>query len=229
MTCRDLDLYNHSTYNIFSQLGIDLRDKKIIHIGAHDGLEAGIYKHMGVIRADFIECNKFIFPKLLERLEDYPNYHAHFIALSDKDNNYKTYYSYRNITDGASGFYLPDKMFDHIKDCPLTGDQWEVGCMTYDTYSEDKALPTDYALLNIDVQGEELNILKSAKSLLNQKTLEWIYCETSNFSCYLNGPLEKDITNYLAQFGFQKIGFRKDWGDESEQHGDTIYKRNEHI
>jgi FkbM family methyltransferase len=52
-------------------------------------------------------------------------------------------------------------------------------------------------LLHLDVQGAELNVLKSAGDLLNQIDLIWL--EVSVVELYKNQALEKDIRNFLNQ------------------------------
>lgn len=61
-----------------------------------------------------------------------------------------------------------------------------------------------HSLLKIDVQGYELEVLKSAEPLL--PLLRWIYVECSFTPLYEGQPLERDIVAYLQSRGFKRDG-----------------------
>lgn len=215
---------NHSLFHILTRYNINIENQKVLFIGSHDLIEKETLDRFNPQRVDCFETNKYVYPDLLERIKGDRRYVAHFSCLSNEDNSSQEFFVYQDKKNGASGLYRPDKMGNHV-DCPITGESWFVNCMTYDTYAEDVGLPNDYYLAIIDAQGSELNILKKSKSLLKQKTLEYMIVETSSFNCYENGPIDTDITEYLKGHNFIRYGFWKDWGTDKEWHGDTIYKR----
>ena len=61
------------------------------------------------------------------------------------------------------------------------------------------------ALLKIDVQGFELEVLKSAAPLL--KYFDYIYVEASFIPFYVGQPLAHDVISYVSSQGFQLAGF----------------------
>lgn len=59
-------------------------------------------------------------------------------------------------------------------------------------------------LLKIDVQGYELEVLRSAQSLIRR--FDWIYVECSYIPLYDGQPLARDVTDFLAGQGFALLG-----------------------
>jgi FkbM family methyltransferase len=59
-------------------------------------------------------------------------------------------------------------------------------------------------LLKLDVQGFELEVLKSAEPLLPR--FSWIYAECSYFPLYERQALAEEITVYLDDRGFRLVG-----------------------
>lgn len=59
------------------------------------------------------------------------------------------------------------------------------------------------ALLKIDVQGYELEVLKGSKNLI--KEFDYIYCECSFIELYYRQPLVGEIINWLARNNFEMI------------------------
>ena len=71
-----------------------------------------------------------------------------------------------------------------------------------------------YNFLNIDVQGYELEVMKSFDNLIDK--FDFIYCEVNEKELYLNCPLISDIDFYLDKFNFERIGTfmtHHGWGD----------------
>jgi FkbM family methyltransferase len=59
------------------------------------------------------------------------------------------------------------------------------------------------ALLKIDVQGFELEVLKGSESLLS--AFKWLYIECSYIELYDGQPLEKEITEFLEKRAFKFV------------------------
>jgi|10_taG_2_1085330.scaffolds.fasta_scaffold21292_2 FkbM family methyltransferase len=212
------DVNTHSTAVMMRQF--EINPKYVMHIGAHDGIEADIYDHFNAKSVIWFECNDKLFEDLWTRLEGRKNHVVEPYCLWHKDGETLDFHYYRDEKDGASGLFENDKMFDYIKDCPIVG-KTQVHTLTFDTWAEEaEGVPwneTDF--LNIDVQGAELNVFKGAQKLLNLSSLKYIWCEVSWDHVYKNAPLMEDIDKCLEQYGFVKIGVRKDW----EIHGDALY------
>jgi FkbM family methyltransferase len=60
------------------------------------------------------------------------------------------------------------------------------------------------ALLKIDVQGAELDVVRASADLLDN--FAWIYIECSFIELYTGQALAPEIIAYLAQFGFELSG-----------------------
>jgi len=73
---------------------------------------------------------------------------------------------------------------------------------------------TKYNFLNIDVQGVELNVLKSFGELLKQ--FDYIYTEVNKEELYVGGCLIGEIDSYLEMFEFVRVETcmtKHKWGD----------------
>lgn len=223
MNLMQCDIHSHSTFHIMEQFQI--RPKIIYHVGGSHGLEFDIYQRYGA-RTRWFECNPFIFGHLKERIRNSSDV-AHMLCLWSQDNLEKEFYFYRNQQDGAASLFQPDRFYEYVDDCKLTGEKITVKTITLDTFVKDLGLEEETKnvdFLNLDIQGAELEFLKGS-SILLEGNLKWIYCETSSFAVYKDAPLESEITEYLQNYGFNRIGYRKDWGSETEHHGDSIYYR----
>lgn len=64
------------------------------------------------------------------------------------------------------------------------------------------------ALLKIDVQGFEGEVLKGCAPLLN--AFEWIYCEASFVELYSGQPLADEIIGWLSERGFRLVSITAD-------------------
>jgi FkbM family methyltransferase len=80
-------------------------------------------------------------------------------------------------------------------------------------------------LMKIDVQGYELEVLKSADALL--QCFDWIYVECSYVALYEGQPLAQEIMDYLAGQGFNLCGrFNPSYAKSGELlQGDLLFTR----
>jgi hypothetical protein len=72
----------------------------------------------------------------------------------------------------------------------------------------------DFNFLNVDVQGTELNVIKSFGNLINR--LDYIYAEVNEEEVYKGCPLVSEIDSYLSQFDFvrrETCMTKFKWGD----------------
>jgi len=191
-------------------------------VGAHDGIEANIYDFLGAKFVIWFEVNPLVHPYLVQRLGGRPNHLPFLYGVGDVDEETVPFYFYRDIRDGASGIFLPDKMFDYVKDCPLLDQTSNVTLYKLDTLVARHNLPIERVnFLNVDVQGAELKVFKGAHNLLRSPNLKYILCEVSWDNVYKDAPVMTDIDDFLKPYGFQRIHVRQDW----EIHGDALYVR----
>jgi FkbM family methyltransferase len=85
-------------------------------------------------------------------------------------------------------------MKDCVPDCPQLEETVNITTNTLDNYISDQVFPIDnISLLNIDIQGSELECFKGAEKLLMSPALKCIYCEVSRGQVYKNGPEQADM------------------------------------
>jgi FkbM family methyltransferase len=127
-------------------------------------------------------------------------------AINDKEGEYKFYVSsgnpriYGNISDWdfgnkSSSLLKPGKIkqtHEWLKFNRVIKVQTKTLC-SFCSHNDIKKIN----FLHIDVQGAELNVLKSAGDLLYDTDLIWL--EVSVLELYKNQALEKDIRNFLNQ------------------------------
>jgi FkbM family methyltransferase len=73
---------------------------------------------------------------------------------------------------------------------------------------------TEYNFLNVDVQGTELNVLKSFGELLSN--FDYIELEVNAKESYIGCALLPEVDEYLKEFGFIKLlqfVYKMGWGD----------------
>ena len=86
---------------------------------------------------------------------------------------------------------------------------------TLDSYNFDK----NFNMMNIDVQGFELEVLKGASNTL--QNIDYIICEVNRDEVYEGCPHINDISDYLNTFHFALI--HAEW--QSKSWGDALYVR----
>jgi FkbM family methyltransferase len=168
----------------------------IIHIGAHEGQEIALYEELGISNCVLFEPLPDVFKKLSKKCP--AKYTCFNCALSDKDQYSKMYRE--NVNGGQSSSllkpglhteYYPDIVFDSVE---------MVHTKTLDSFNfSDK-----YNLLNIDVQGAELLVLKGAKKTLNNN-IDYVYLELNFEQLYEGCALANEIDDFLSIFGFNRV------------------------
>ena len=82
------------------------------------------------------------------------------------------------------------------------------------------------SLLKIDVQGYEIEVLKSADSFLSR--FEWIYVECSYIPLYEGQPLAQDVVDFLRTRGFALSGrYNVSWIKNTDRplQADLLFQR----
>ena len=64
--------------------------------------------------------------------------------------------------------------------------------------------------MNIDIQGKELDAIKSMGEFINH--IKYIYTEVNTEAVYKNCPLISDIDKYLLELGFNRVCCKM-WGN----------------
>jgi FkbM family methyltransferase len=171
----------------------------IVEAGAHKGkdtLKLSKTWPKGFIHA--FEPVPELYKKLLTTTQKRQNITCYPMALSDTSGTSKIYIS-GGISDGSSSLLKP---LEHIKIFPdVTFDKSiEVDAITLDAWAQKYSIQhVDF--LWLDLQGMELNVLKSGASLL--KNVRALYTEVSLVETYKNAPLYPDLKDWLMNRGFE--------------------------
>ncbi len=71
--------------------------------------------------------------------------------------------------------------------------------------------------INLDIQGVELNALKSMEKYLESPGIQYIFTEVNTEHVYKDCGLLSEIDEYLSRFGFERVETKMwldcGWGD----------------
>lgn len=184
----------------------------VLHIGAHYGQEYLSYREQGIKNMIFFEPVKSNYIKLLETLENYveeKDIRTFNIALGNETGTKEMFIETAN--KGMSCSFLEPGT--HLKKYPhITFNTKEtVKIDKLDNILFDRQM---YNMVNIDVQGYELEVFKGGVKTL--KTIDIIYTEVNFEDVYKNCCHVEDLDKFLGKFGFVRIltdATPKTWGD----------------
>lgn len=188
----------------------------VLHIGAHFGQEYGLYKEDGIENLAFFEPLSKNFEELKKRVPQEEGVKFFNVALGNKDQNVEMFVEAAN--QGQSSSVLEPDL--HLRQYPhITFDAKEIVEMrTLDSFLEEKELESSlYNLINMDVQGYELEVLRGAKEFL--KSIDFIITEVNRASVYKGCALVEELDNFLLGYGF----YRAETSWEGITWGDAFY------
>ena len=192
----------------------------VIHIGAHYGDEYEKFRSVGVSDFLLFEPNPTTFEKLKEYTgkfeSDDSNIILENIALGHKKKENCTMYV-ETVNKGMSCSLL--KPVKHLELYPqITFDSTiEVNQTSLDSYFEENDIDiSKFNMINIDVQGYELEVFKGAINSLT--TIDYVMTEVNLAELYEGCPMMKDLDEFLGDlFGFERVAERivgnNTWGD----------------
>lgn len=205
----DLKCIKNTIYVINSSIIDEYKSniRGIIHIGGHIGQEYECYKRNKINNLMFFEpiWNNYI--RLIHNIDS--KCIVHNIALGNKDCEIDMYVEDKN--DGMSCSILEPK--HHLIEYPhITFDKREkVFMKKLDHISFDRQ---NYNLINIDVQGYELEVFKGGINTL--RNIDYIVTEISVKELYKNCVLENDLNDFLYENGFimqERTLATETWGE----------------
>lgn len=194
--------------NIFSA-GIS----NIIHVGAHLGEESASYSDNNINKVIWIEGNEDLIEQLNHNLKSRSN-DVILNYLIGQENGKEVCFHISN--NGQSSSIL--EFGTHSKNHPEVKYIEKKIRKTYrlDYIIESENInPKDFNFLNLDIQGCELDAIKSyEKYLIN---VDYIYTEVNSDYVYKNCSLIGEMDLYLSKFGFSRkethwVG-NFNWGD----------------
>jgi len=185
-----------------------LNIKGVLHVGAHYGQEYKDYKNLGIKNMIFFEPMRMAYKKLLAEtmLSGAQTYN---IALGNEIGEREMFVETANGGQSCS-FLEPGT---HLKKYPkIIFDTKEV--VKIDKLDNIEFDRQKFNMINIDVQGFELEVFKGA-----EETLPFIdiICSEVNFEDVYKGCVHvEDLDKFLGKFGFVRVltNFRPvTWGD----------------
>jgi FkbM family methyltransferase len=185
----------------------------VIHIGAHKGEEYNIYKDNNIHPIIWIEANPEYY-KILQKNSS-PEDTVIISAVGNKDCEI----NFNVSNNGESSSIL--EMGTHLNLHPgiYYTHSITISMNRMSTLIDKYKINMDnYNLLNLDIQGYELEAIKSFDS--NISKFNYIYSEINTEYVYKNCALINELDDYLRQYKFKRI-FTKMWN----KWGDAIYKR----
>jgi FkbM family methyltransferase len=200
--------------NIIKKHSLDI--KGVLHIGAHFGEEFESYISNNIKDLIFFEPVPVTFQKLKEKL----NGKAILVntALGNVEGKIKM--NIETANNGQSSSILKPALhltqYPHIK----FEDTIEVDITTLDKFMSNlysngfMGEEPKYNMINIDVQGYELEVFKGALKTL--EGIDYIVTEVNRDTVYHQCVFVEDLDKFLSNYGFQRVETTWDgvtWGD----------------
>jgi len=184
----------------------------IIHIGAHEGNEIDKYLKMGVEKILFIEANPVVFERLQENIANLPNVQAVNCAISNKCGSITLHVT----SNDQSSSILPLKRHKEIYPDIKETHQVTVTSKTLDALLQElQVSPSEFNILNMDIQGAELFALQGASDTLKQ--IEAINTEVNCEELYEGCAIIDQLDEFLDKRGFERVAtttpYHPSWGD----------------
>lgn len=188
----------------------DMKIKGVLHVGAHLAEEAPIYAAAGVENVWWVEANPDVVGKVRAAANDPSKVIQALVLDTARDNVRFNVTNYDGMSSsvyewGTHTTFSPDTVIDHViylSSTTLT--------RLADVYGIEGV-----NLLNIDVEGANLDVLRGADMILPD--IDYIYIEVQTENVYDGAPLLGTVDNHLAMFGFQRmetgIVEGQGWGD----------------
>ena len=191
------------------RFGWGLIPKNVIHVGAHKAEEWNLYKKWSPERVLWIEAQNELASQLREKFESDPvNVVEEAVIWSESGVPLEL-----KVTNNGESTSLFDMKF-HAKLYPGIKVTQTQKVITK-TLDEVNGLKLPFDLLNIDIQGGELQALRGGSETL--KAVKWLYLEVNNVELYENVDLVESIDSYVLDLGFIRVKTRwwkrDGWGD----------------
>lgn len=180
----------------------------VLHIGAHLAEEFSNYEKYAWTPVTWIEANPSLITMLEEKL-DRANHRVIQAVISDIHGELTKFYISNNTQSSSLlEFGLQNHYYQniyHVKEL-------EIFTSRVDKIMSLLDMPN---FLNLDIQGTELQALKSLGELIHQ--VDYIYTEINKKELYLKCSLVEDLDLFLGQNGFKRVAtryyLRQGWGD----------------
>lgn len=209
-------------YLIASNLLANKKVTGVMDIGASNGrISKRLLNLFPDAQAYGFEPNPLYRQTLLDFKNCEPRFHPQFLALSDSDCTVDL-----QITEspGSTSLFNPGKFLKNLDpEGSVVKKTEQVECTTIDNWLE-KNNNLEIQVMKFDIQGGELNAMKGAENLLDNKVL-LIYTEILFNPLYEGGAVFSDIDKVLRERGFVLHNIYKPRSDNNDMllWGNAIY------
>ncbi len=222
-----LDDHRAIVERFLDELAPYLRLEGVIHVGAHEGQEVDAYLARGCRRVVLVEANPASCRVLRKRFADRPVQVLEAAALDEDGRTTLHLHTSRGGSTEPSSV-LELKRFKEIVGTLETTASFDVPSARLDTLLETHAIDAaEFDLLNVDVQGAELRVLRGAERTL--ASLRAVLTEVHVVELYEGGAREAEIDEFLTEHGFGGLAFEyHELYDESGSFpawGEVLYPR----
>jgi FkbM family methyltransferase len=191
----------------------NMRITGVIHIGAHYGQEHSLYEDESITNIVYFEPLSENYKILKENVGDKSVIFN--CALGNETKKIMMYVE--SAKQGMSSSILKPKI--HVDQYPhiVFNNTEEVEMKKLDEIDFNFS---KFNLINIDVQGYELEVFKGAKKTLDD--IDYIISEINRDEVYENCAKVEEVDIFLGQFGFERV--ETDWAGYTW--GDALYIKN---
>lgn len=188
--------------SIYQKYNLDI--KGVIHIGAHYGQEDLLYREKKIKNVMYFEPLEKNFEVLQSNVSK--NTILHKLALGNEKKIVKMFVESSN--KGMSSSVLRPEQ--HLKQYPhIIFNETELVQM--DRLDDIDFNRSEFNLINIDVQGYELEVFKgSVKTLEN---IDYIITEINKVHLYENCVLISELIDFLSKYNFKLV--EENWAGET--------------
>ena len=185
----------------------------VLHIGAHKGQEANFYdRHSASVL--WVEAIPEVYEILNKHIASFSNQRAILALLGDKNQDSVPFYVSSNDSVSSSIYEFGSELgFENLS---MTKTLY-LPMVRLDSILSD-AESANFPHWVLDVQGNELDVLKGSGSLLDQ--CHSIYTEVSTREVYKGGVLFQELKKFLTDKGFIAL-----WDPLDASHENVIFIR----
>ncbi|QBF31318.1 FkbM family methyltransferase [Thalassococcus sp. S3] len=198
----------------------------IVHVGAHWAEDAAHYEACGAKTVLWIEADPGTFRRLREVLAERTGATRHIAEcalVSSREDRQVSFNRFNGDGASSSVYRSAPTRANRFPGSHETGEVLALKTRTLDAVMASHGVDASAAgtaMLVIDVQGHELEVLRGLDVGLTQFDL--CKCEVSRIPMYQNAPLFPDIDAHFRSFGFRLASHRYAL---VPSHGDVLYQR----
>jgi FkbM family methyltransferase len=187
--------------------------KKVVHVGAYKADELPIYSDAGVEEVLWFEANDDYTSEIMANFKLYPDMKNKLVSVGLDE--FRRVVNLKITTNGQSSSLL--ELGKHLNYYPdiIVVETRSVKVFSYKELAEEFSYP-EFDMINVDVQGNELNVLKGFGNHLRKPNLKVIYLEVNREELYKGCPMVEEIDEYLLTYGFKRrhtVWTNCGWGD----------------